>query len=378
MARHRLTAEAPTPALLRASAHVSGLATTLLEAALVRRSAIRNAAARALSLAAIIPLVLAAAESAAAPRFSTPTPAAAPRDSRVVPVAAVSAAPDSAVVVALREPQHGLRIAEAAVPPPPVELAKSVNTAGIPTIALSAYRNAEQKMAAADPACGINWTVLAGIGRIESMHANEGTTDGRGTALRPIFGPVLDGSLPGNEIIAERGDGKNVNYARAIGPMQFLPGTWAHYASDGDGDGIADPQNLFDSTLAAAKYLCSGGLDLRDPLQLQSAILRYNHSTSYAYNVMGWAAAYGSGVVPVDLPPLTGPPPPLGDSHLDDPHGLGPDLPLNIHALPPTDPSAQIPLIDLGWANKPGQEPGLTGQVRPGPSPNCTLICVGS
>lgn len=43
-----------------------------------------------------------------------------------------------------------------------------------------------------------------------------------------------------------------VVYARALGPMQFLPGTWSRYAADGDGDGKADVQNVFDASLAAA------------------------------------------------------------------------------------------------------------------------------
>ena len=50
----------------------------------------------------------------------------------------------------------------------------------------------------------------------------------------------------------------------------------------------------------------------------------------YAQNVLGWAAAYATGVVPVDLPPITGPPPPLGDAHDEHPKGLGPGLPMNI------------------------------------------------
>ncbi len=240
---------------------------------------------------------------------------------------------------------------------------------------MSAYRNVEQKMAASDPHRGINSTVLAGIERIESVHANGGTTDSRGTALEPIYGPALDGTLPGNEIIADTGSGTRVTYARAIGPMQFRPGTWARYASDGDGDGAADPQNLFDSTLAAAKYLCSGGLDLRHPMQLMSAILRYNHSMSYAHNVLGCAAAYGSGIVPVDLPPLTGPPPPLADAHLEHPEGLGPGPQLKLHRLPSTDPMVQTPVIDLGQPEVPVAPPH---RPTDGSAPSCTVICIGS
>ena len=159
--------------------------------------------------------------------------------------------------------------------------------------------------------------------------------------------------------------------------MQFLPGTWARYASDGDGDGVADPQNLYDATLAAARYLCSGGLNLRDQSQVLAAILRYNNSMPYAQNVLGWAAAYATGVVPVDLPPLTGPPPPLGDMHLENPEGLGPNLPLNVHGLPSTDPLAQMPLIDLSGTPSSSQQPALPWQ-RPGPyAPSCTVICIG-
>jgi membrane-bound lytic murein transglycosylase B len=233
-------------------------------------------------------------------------------------------------------------------------------------MALAAYRNAEQQMATSNPDCGISWDLLAGIGRIESGHANGGATDARGTAVRPIYGPELNGTLPGNEVIVQSGAGGRVSYARAMGPMQFLPGTWARYASDGDGDGVADPQNLYDSTLAAGRYLCSGGLNLRDQSQVMAAILRYNNSIPYARNVLGWAAAYATGVTPVDLPPVTGPAPPLGDVHLENPEGLGPGLPLNIHGLPSTDPLAQMPLIDLG----------PTEVINQPPTRGCTVICI--
>ena len=65
-----------------------------------------------------------------------------------------------------------------------------------------------------------------------------------------------------------------------------------------------------------------------------AAILRYNNSMPYAQNVLGWAAAYATGVVPVDLPPIVGPPPPLGSAHDEHPEGLGPSLPMNINGLP--------------------------------------------
>jgi hypothetical protein len=136
---------------------------------------------------------------------------------------------------------------------------------------------------------------------------------------------------------------------------------------------VADPQNLYDATLAAARYLCSGGLNLRDESQVLASILRYNNSMPYAQNVLGWAAAYATGVVPVDLPPLLGPAPPLGDAHLENAEGLGPNLPMNMHGLPSTDPLAQMPLIDLTGAPSNGPQPWST--QRP-PGPSCTVICI--
>lgn len=330
----------------------------------------------AFRIAVIVLLVFVGGVGATAP----PWPAkSAPVRVAIAPIAAVTPSspvnsPGPAVVAAERRPTN-LHIAagpQSAPQPPP--LLAAPGPLGIPSIALSAYRNAEQRMAVSAPDCGVSWNLLAGIGRIESMHANFGATDARGTAIRPIFGPALDGTLPGNEVIIQASAGGRISYARAMGPMQFLPGTWARYASDGEGDGVTDPQNLYDSALAAARYLCSGGLNLRDPSQVMAAVLRYNNSVPYARNVLGWAAAYATGVVPVDLPPLVGPPPPLGDVHLENPEGLGPGLPLNINGLPLTDPMARRPLIDFGQVSLPNQPPQLTW-LAPTQAPACTLIC---
>ncbi|MBV9513113.1 MAG: lytic murein transglycosylase, partial [Mycobacteriaceae bacterium] len=190
---------------------------------------------------------------------------------------------------------------------------------------------------------------------------------------------------PGNEVIvASMAPGSRPTYARAMGPMQFLPGTWARYGADAKGDGKADPQNIFDSALAAARYLCSGGLNLRDQSQVLSAILRYNNSMPYARNVLGWAAAYATGVVPVDLPPMTGPVPPVADLHLEKgPEGIGPGMPFNVLGLPTTDPMSQMQLVNFGTADIPNQmpviPPGMDPSQYPTSSPGCpTLVCFGA
>ena len=48
------------------------------------------------------------------------------------------------------------------------------------------------------------------------------------------------------------------------------PATWRIWGADGNGDGVADPQNIEDAALAAAGYLCAGGRDLSRPADLQA------------------------------------------------------------------------------------------------------------
>ncbi len=343
----------------------------------IQQTLTRTGKSPAFGVAMIACLIYPSVDGAVAPPF--PLAKSTVHDAAITTVAAVARAstdPTGPLVVAVEHPKIGFHIAEAAASaPPPTVVVNSPGALGIPAVALTAYRNAERMMAVSDPACGISWNLLAGIGRIESGHASGGATDARGTAVRPIYGPTLDGTLPGNEVVVQSSAPGRVSYARAMGPMQFLPGTWARYASDGDGDGMADPQNLYDATLAAARYLCSGNLNLRDQSQVLSSILRYNNSMPYAQNVLGWAAAYATGVIPVDLPPITGPPPPLGDAHLEHAEGLGPNLPLNMHGLSSADPLARTPLIDLSGSPA-GAQP-WSAQGPAGYNPACTVICIG-
>lgn len=346
-----------------------------------RRTA-RAALRPAFGLAFITPLVFASAVGAT-PRSSTTslplrTAAVTPLAAAVNTGSSTSGRSSGPAVVAVPRAQANLHVAAGALSAQPAAVVYAPGTLGIPKTTLAAYRNAEHQMSVAAPACGVSWNLLAGIGRIESGHANGGATDVNGTVLQPIYGPSLDGSLPGNEVIVASSAPGRVVYARAMGPMQFLPGTWSRYAADGDGDGRADPQNVYDATLAAARYLCSGGLNLREQSQVLTAILRYNNSMAYAENVMGWAAAYATGVAPVDLPPITGPAPPIADRHLEHLErieGLGPES-LSMHGLSPVEPTAGASLIDLGQsATEPANLPWLPPWMSPAPQTRPTVAC---
>ena len=171
---------------------------------------------------------------------------------------------------------------------------------GIPATVLAAYRKAEANLAAAKPSCHLPWWLVAGVGRIETGHAFGGRVDANGNTRGRIMGPLLDGSMPGTAVIRDTDGGKwdgDATFDRGIGPMGFLPGSWTEWGKDGNGDGVADPNNVFDAATATGYVLCSVG-DLSSPATMAKALLRYNHSASYVNLVLTWAAAYRDGVTP--------------------------------------------------------------------------------
>jgi membrane-bound lytic murein transglycosylase B len=175
---------------------------------------------------------------------------------------------------------------------------------GIPQVALNAYRLAAARLASAEPSCGIQWWLLAGIGRVESDHGRYGGArlTASGESMPHIVGDALDGRV--YDYIADTDGGRldgDPRFDHAVGPMQFIPSTWASYGIDGNGDRLADPFNVNDAALAAARYLCAAGGDLRTAAGQDRAVLAYNHSDQYLALVLGTAAAYASGT-PVGTP----------------------------------------------------------------------------
>jgi membrane-bound lytic murein transglycosylase B len=116
-----------------------------------------------------------------------------------------------------------------------------VTAIGIPLEFEKAYR------AAARTCTGLPWTLLAAVGQVESGHGRN------------------DGPSP----------------AGAIGPMQFLPATFAAHAVDGDHDGTTDPWDPQDAIFTAAHYLCVSGADGGSAAGIHAALLAYNHAEWY-------------------------------------------------------------------------------------------------
>lgn len=125
-----------------------------------------------------------------------------------------------------------------------------VSAAGIPAEYLAAY----QKFGTT--CSGLRWTLLAAVGQVESGHGRDN-------------GPSSAG---------------------AIGPMQFMPATFAVEGVDGDGDGTKDAWDPEDAIASAAHYLCVSGVD-GTPAGDQRAIFAYNHAQSYVNLVLDTEAS---------------------------------------------------------------------------------------
>lgn len=164
---------------------------------------------------------------------------------------------------------------------------------GISQRALQAYANAHAAMAATQADCQITWVTLAGIARVESNHGGRNLgPDGRPSP--PIIGIPLNGT-PGVRNIADTDGGLldgDKMWDRAVGPFQFIPSSWAAWRSDGDGDGVAEPQDIDDAAIAAARYLCANDRNLATGDGWIRAILSYNNSVQYAQNVYSASQQY--------------------------------------------------------------------------------------
>lgn len=140
---------------------------------------------------------------------------------------------------------------------------------------------------------GLPWTVLAGIGWMESRHGGGRADPATGEVDPPIIGVPIDGS-PGLAAIADptQPDG----WARAMGPMQFLSTTWSRWATLAPGRPPgAEPSahNAWDAIHSAARLLCAGQSQMGD---VAAAVYSYNHSTDYVEAVLAKANTYARAV----------------------------------------------------------------------------------
>ena len=174
---------------------------------------------------------------------------------------------------------------------------------GIPVRALAAYAGAAIAKHAERPDCLLGWNTLAGIGWVESRHGSHGGASiaDDGTVSPPIIGVALDGAatalIPDSDGGAIDGD---TEFDRAVGPLQFIPGSWANWYVDASGDGVADPHNIDDAALAAANYLCRAVPTLGDEGSWRAGIASYNADGAYLDAVATASQRYADAAESID------------------------------------------------------------------------------
>ena len=128
----------------------------------------------------------------------------------------------------------------------------------------------------------VPWTILAGIGKVES-------DDGRTTLPGVTQASVSNAfGAAGPMQIGIKGASGN-----AWGGLPVHPASQAvnGVATDEDGDGVASVYEPADAIAGAAKYLVAHGVQ-QDPT---AAIFAYNHADWYVQEVLSWASTYAAG-----------------------------------------------------------------------------------
>jgi membrane-bound lytic murein transglycosylase B len=248
--------------------------------------------------------------------------------------------------------------------------APGATESGIPATVLDAYKKAATALQDAKPGCNLPWELLAAIGKVESGQARGGRVDANGTTISPILGPQLNGVGFANISDTDNGafDGDSA-YDRAVGPMQFIPSTWAWAGRDGNGDGKKDPNNVYDAALAAGHYLCRFGWDLSTTADLNRAILSYNNSQDYLNTVLSWLEYYRRGTH--EIPDGTGT---LPGNRSDDTSGASPKPSPTTPAADKPTPKPQTPGGGSTSPTPPGSgSPTTPSTPAPTPTPTDTV-----
>ncbi|HEX4829666.1 MAG TPA: lytic transglycosylase domain-containing protein [Trebonia sp.] len=172
---------------------------------------------------------------------------------------------------------------------------------GIPDRAMLGYASADLTIEQSQPACGLGWNTLAAIGTVESANGtfNGTTLLPSGYTSKPIIGVTLSGGTFGGGTVAAIPDTDHgaldgdPHWDHAVGPMQFLPATWEKWGTDGNGDGVASPNQIDDAALTAARYLCASGA-MTTPAGWRAAVFSYNQSDAYVDEVATIANRYAA------------------------------------------------------------------------------------
>ncbi|WP_138997758.1 hypothetical protein [Rhodococcus zopfii] len=244
-----------------------------------------------------VPVILAAGYAAAAPAAPPAGPApAAPGAAVAATAASVGIVPFTPAPIAVPRGPATTPTGNPADPlaqfppdvtvPPggPSPVLAAEGPLAVPELVYYAYRAAEMQLQIDTPGCGLQWNLIAAVGRLESGHAGGGRTDVLGTLSTPKVSP--NGEL---------------------GPLQLPAAVWEQHSADGNADGHADPQNVFDQSLAAGHWMCANEADLREPDGRTRAVALFDTRPEYLKNVEAWSAAYEKGAA--TSPGVISPPP---------------------------------------------------------------------
>ncbi|MBS4172994.1 lytic transglycosylase domain-containing protein [Bacillus sp. FJAT-49736] len=149
----------------------------------------------------------------------------------------------------------------------------------IPAVYIPIYKAAEHKY-------GVPWYVLAAHHRVETRFSTMKTMVSPVGAEGPM--QIMPCTFVGWKHPTCSGLGKG-NIPKKDKENPAIIQKYGGYGVDADGDGIADPFNIYDAVFSAANYLAQNGASSG---HLRKAIYSYNHSNEYVKEVLHYVKEY--------------------------------------------------------------------------------------